>query len=103
MAKYHANGIEDDELVEVELQQILSSIAVEREEGMSGWHRWVAIAMVATHGNVLPSILTIFIGLASNWVGNGIVSYYFPPILATVGVSSPTQQQGIDGGLQIFN
>lgn len=101
LAKYHANGVVSDELVEFEMQQILGSLEVERSEGMNGWHGW--IAMFSTRGNITRSLLTIFIGLASQWVGNGIVSYYFAPVLATVGVTSPSQQQGINGGLQIFN
>lgn len=35
--------------------------------------------------------------------GNGIVSYYFAKILNTIGITSPDQQAGINGGLQIWN
>ena len=37
------------------------------------------------------------------WCGNGIISYYLAPILATVGITSAAQQQGINGGLQIWS
>ncbi len=43
------------------------------------------------------------LGLSIQWVGNGIISYYFAPVLETVGITSATQQQGINGGLQVYN
>lgn len=39
----------------------------------------------------------------SQWVGNGIISYYLVKILDSVGITSSTQQTGYNGGLQIFN
>lgn len=43
------------------------------------------------------------VGFLSQWVGNGIISYYLVDILKSVGITSPTQQTGYNGGLQIFN
>jgi MFS family permease len=39
----------------------------------------------------------------SQWVGNGIISYYLAKILTSVGITDPTAQAGFNGGLQIFN
>jgi sugar porter (SP) family MFS transporter len=97
--KYHANGRVFDEVVELEYQEAMASLEAEKHEASySSWK-----ALFTTRGNLMRSFLVIFLGLSSQWVGNGIVSYYFTPILGTLGISSSSQQQGINGGLQIWN
>ncbi|KAN0115511.1 hexose transporter [Hyaloscypha variabilis] len=98
LAKYHANGDLDDELVNLEYNEILETIAADTNRESNSW-----LAMIKPKSNTRRTILVIFIGLSTQWVGNGIVSYYFAPILETVGITSEKQQQGINGGLQIFN
>jgi MFS family permease len=98
LAKYHANGDLDDELVNLEYNEILETIAADTNRESNSW-----LAMIKTKSNTRRTLLVIFIGLSTQWVGNGIVSYYFAPILETVGITSEKQQQGINGGLQIFN
>jgi hypothetical protein len=39
----------------------------------------------------------------SQWVGNGIISYYLARILTSVGITDPNAQAGFNGGLQIYN
>lgn len=39
----------------------------------------------------------------SQWVGNGIISYYLVMILNSIGVTGSTEQTAYNGGLQIFN
>ncbi|CAK7238281.1 hypothetical protein SEUCBS140593_010507 [Sporothrix eucalyptigena] len=43
------------------------------------------------------------LGLTTNWVGNGIISYYLAPILSSPGVTSSRSQMAINGGMQVFN
>lgn len=97
LAKYHANGDEDDELVILEFSEICASIELIRSNKF-GW-----ISLFATSGNRKRVFICFGLGLATQWVGNGIISYYFAPVLKTVGITSATQQQGINGGLQIYN
>lgn len=47
--------------------------------------------------------LLIAIALGTNWVGNGIVSYYLSPILTSVGITSTAQQSELNLGLQLWN
>ncbi|PVH96127.1 putative lactose permease [Periconia macrospinosa] len=98
LAKYHANGHRDDELVCRELSRIIESSEMESRNKHIGWR-----SLFTTPGNRKRLTLTIFIGVATQWVGNGIVTFYLAPVLQTVGITSAFQQQGINGGLQIYN
>lgn len=48
-------------------------------------------------------MIIVSIAVGSNWVGNGIVSYYLSPILTTLGISSTSTQLEILIGLHIWN
>jgi sugar porter (SP) family MFS transporter len=98
LATYHANGHTDDDLVRAELSKILASFESESRSRQIGWR-----SLVATPGNRKRLVLTIAIGIATQWVGNGIITFYLAPVLQTVGITSAFQQQGINGGLQIYN
>jgi MFS family permease len=97
LAKYHAHADGNDELISLELSEIHTSLAVQRAHGVS-WR-----AVFATAGNRKRFIICVFLGVATQSAGNGIISYYFAPVLSTVGISNPAQQQLINGGLQIYN
>ncbi|KAL6898542.1 general substrate transporter [Trichoderma evansii] len=97
LTKYHANGYEDDELVKAEFAEICASIGLAQSTKIT----WASL--FATAGNRKRVFICLGLGLATQWVGNGIISYYFAPVLETVGITNPTQQQGINGGLQIYN
>ncbi|KAM5362690.1 hypothetical protein ACJA88_013886 [Fusarium oxysporum] len=71
-ATYHANGIEDDELALLEYTEVCQMINGKASEQTAGWLSYIRTG---------PS-------------RNGMVSYYFVPVL---------QSAGINGGLQIFN
>lgn len=49
------------------------------------------------------NILTLTSGIFAQWAGNGVVSYYLSLVLKTVGVTSVTQQLGINLGLNVWN
>ncbi|RMZ70420.1 hexose transporter [Pyrenophora seminiperda CCB06] len=89
LATYHANGHADDDL---------ASFEPENCSRQAGWG-----SLFTTPGNRKRLTLTIVIAIATQWVGNGIIIFYLPPVLRTVGITSVFQQQGINGGLQIYN
>jgi hypothetical protein len=99
LARYHANGDREDPLVLFELQEIREAIEAEHAatEGV-GYS-----AFLKTRGNRHRLAILIMVGLFSQWVGNGIISYYLVSILESVGITSEAQQQGYNGGLQIYN
>ncbi|KAH7130695.1 general substrate transporter [Dendryphion nanum] len=99
LVKYHANGDEGNELVRFELAKMRASAEMEAQDGMStGWS-----SLYTTPGNRKRLLLSVVIGVATQWVGNGIISFYLAPVLQTVGITDSFQQQGINGGLQIYN
>ncbi|KAJ4292011.1 hypothetical protein N0V90_009910 [Kalmusia sp. IMI 367209] len=98
LATYHANGRTDDELVLTELSNMSLESPSEAGGRDVGW-----LALCSTPGNRKRLALSVAIGISTQWVGNGIVTFYLAPVLRTIGVTSSFRQQGINGGLQIYN
>lgn len=68
LAKYHANGNLDDELVQYEFNEIKETIALEmtlQKPGLAG-----LTELWATKGNRHRMLICIFAGLFSQWSGN---------------------------------
>jgi hypothetical protein len=99
LAKYHANGNENDELVVYEFNEMKTAIETEAAAvaGVS------YLSFFRTKGNRKRLYILVCIGFCSQWVGNGVISYYLPQILATIGITSATAQTGVNGGLSIFS
>lgn len=56
-----------------------------------------------TPGNRHRLLISITLGIFSQWCGNGVVSYYLAIVLRTVGITSVTHQTLIAGLLQVWN
>ncbi|KAK9250763.1 general substrate transporter [Lipomyces tetrasporus] len=99
LARYHANGDADDSLVQFEFNEICEAIEIEKllNHG-TGW-----LSFISTKGARRRLAICVLVGFMIQWAGNGIVSYYLAPILKSVGVTDPTQQAGINLGLQVWN
>ncbi|CAN9355627.1 unnamed protein product [Alternaria sp. RS040] len=97
MIRYHANGHDGDELVSSEFARMCASTAAEAQNNTTGW-----LALLSTPGNRKRLVLSVVIAVATQWVGNGIISFYLAPVLRTVGITNSLHQQGINGGLQIY-
>lgn len=54
-------------------------------------------------GNRHRLFITITLGIAAQWNGVGVVSYYLPLVLETAGITSVTKQTLINGCLAIWN
>jgi MFS family permease len=74
--------------------------AIEEEEKS---HRTEYMDFFRTSGNRHRLGVLLAIAWGQNWIGNGLISYYLSPILATIGITNPAQTTGINGGLQIWN
>ncbi|GAA5870362.1 hypothetical protein JCM8547_006614 [Rhodosporidiobolus lusitaniae] len=96
LAKHHANGKMDDELVLFQLDEITSSI--EREKQQAGFS-----ALFSTPGNRKRLAVIVISGVGSQLNGVGLFSYYLAPVLKTVGVTSSLQQTAINASLSIWN
>jgi len=58
--------------------------------------------LYSTPGHRRRLLISITIGVATQFVGNGVISFYLAPVLATIGISSPPTQQTINSSLQIY-
>lgn len=95
---------EEEEEIRSEFEDMLRE--AETERGRSGastseMKEWKML--YATPGNRKRLLLSIVIGVSTQWVGNGIISFYLSPVLHTIGIDSPLTQQSINGSLQIYN
>ncbi|KIV94782.1 hypothetical protein PV10_02514 [Exophiala mesophila] len=98
LAKVHANGNVNDELVQVEYIEIRDTIRMEKENESNGW-----LQLVKTKGNRRRLIILLSAGLFSQWSGNGLVSYYISKVLDDIGYTESLTKNLINGVLQIFN
>jgi hypothetical protein len=93
----HAGGDTSSELVRYEIAEIQS--AINAETGHDSHY----LSLFKGRGNRHRALITISLGFFSQWIGNGVVSYYLPQVLDTAGVTSVTDQLLISGCLQIWN
>lgn len=99
LAYYHANGKQDDPLVEYEFSEIKTAIELDREVSANvGW-----LSLLKTPGNRRRMRIIIALAFFSQWSGNGLVSYYLKRVCDSVGITDPTIQLLINGILNIFN
>ncbi|EME44007.1 hypothetical protein DOTSEDRAFT_79908 [Dothistroma septosporum NZE10] len=97
LLKHHANGATDDELVSWEVDEIKAALAAESMDLELGWR-----VLWHTKANLKRVAIAVAVNLLCLWCGQGIISYYFSPILTQVGITDTNQQTGINGGMQIW-
>lgn len=98
LAKVHAEGNADDEVVQLEYEEVKETLLIEKEAETTGW-----LELFRTKGNRHRLLILISAGLFSQWSGNGLVSYYITGVLDTIGIKDPDMQLKINGCLNIWN
>ncbi|KAK3677010.1 hypothetical protein LTR78_003215 [Recurvomyces mirabilis] len=98
LAKYHANGDREDELVQYEYREICHAILLEEESKQTKYTDFFK-----TSGNRRRLLVLLTMATGTNWIGNSIISYYLSPVLKLVGITSYVQISGINGGLAVWN
>ncbi|KAF8887256.1 hexose transporter [Gymnopilus junonius] len=83
LAKYHAEGDTESEFVKVEYIQIETTLEIEKENSKVGW-----LDLMRTPGMRRRILIGAFLGLATQWSGNGLISYFLARILDNVGIHS---------------
>jgi len=81
LIKYHAEGDKNSEFVKAEYVQIEKTLEIERETAKVGWRE-----LIATSGMRKRLLIGAFLGLATQWSGNGLTSYFLARILENVGI-----------------
>ncbi|OJJ45051.1 hypothetical protein ASPZODRAFT_160538 [Penicilliopsis zonata CBS 506.65] len=99
LATYHANGDENDELVQTEFTEITTAIALERHAR----HSVAFLDFLRTPGNRRRLVIVVSVGVFSQLSGNGLVSYYLSIIMDSIGITSANEQLLINGALTTFN
>ncbi|KAB5589620.1 Sugar transporter STL1 [Ceratobasidium theobromae] len=99
LARYHANGDANDELVRNELAEIQNTLAAESHvRAKSSW-----FDMVRTPGNRRRTTIVVISALGAQLNGVGIITYYLAPVLTLVGITNAHQQGALNGGLALWN
>jgi sugar porter (SP) family MFS transporter len=98
LAKIHAEGDANDEVVQLEYEEIKETIMIEKEAEMTGWFE-----LFKTKGNRHRLLILMSAGLFSQWSGNGLVSYYINGVLTGIGITDSNLQLVINGVLNIWN
>lgn len=70
LGKYHAEGDMDSEFVKAEYVQIKQTLELEKETSKVGW-----MDMFSQSGMRKRLLVASFLGLVTQWSGNGLVSY----------------------------
>lgn len=81
LAKYHAEGDMNSEFVKAEFVQIEQTLELEKETSKVGW-----MDMLAQAGMRRRLLIASFLGLVTQWSGNGLISYFLARILDNVGI-----------------
>ncbi|GAA5972517.1 hypothetical protein JCM11641_001880 [Rhodosporidiobolus odoratus] len=87
-----------DRLLSAGARRIQTAVDLEKEASA-----FLYLEFFRTKGNLKRLFIVVYIGIFTQLLGNALISYYLVPMLASIGVTSTVQQQGINGGLQIFN
>ncbi|KAK5056833.1 hypothetical protein LTR84_012365 [Exophiala bonariae] len=96
IAKYHGTGNDDDPTTCAEISEIELALQQARE-GI----RWSALVTKKANRNRISVVIVMV--LMCLWCGQNIITYYFSPILNSIGITGSTKQTGINGGINIVN
>ncbi|KAI0071827.1 hexose transporter [Panus rudis PR-1116 ss-1] len=91
LAKYHAEGDLDSPLVKAEYAEIEKTLELERETSKTTWKE-----LLRTPGMRKRLLICSFLGLGTQWSGNGLTSYFLSPILENVGVKDNREKNLIN-------
>jgi MFS family permease len=99
LAYYHADGNEQDPLVQYEYEEIRSALEFDRSVAANVGYK----SLFTTRGNLKRMRIIIAIAFFSQWSGNGLISYYLNKVMNQIGITSNTTQLLIQGLLAIWN
>lgn len=96
LSKYHTGG-KDNELLAIELEEIVATLALEKQVKESvSWRN-----LFSTRGTKHHFYITVTLAIFHNCCGNSVVAFYLTTVLNKAGITSVTNQTLINGFLQI--
>jgi hypothetical protein len=99
LAYYHADGNDQDPLVQYEYNEIKTAIDFDRTVAANVGYK----SLFTTPGNRKRMRIIVAIAFFSQWSGNGLLSYYLSKVMDSIGITDPTLQLLINGILAIWN
>ncbi|ORY13624.1 general substrate transporter [Clohesyomyces aquaticus] len=93
LIKYHAEGNADSEFVKGEIEQIRTTLQLEKEASRKSW-----LDLLSTPGMRRRTLVTSHLGLFSQWSGNTLISYYFGTLLTLAGIKDTITKQKLNVG-----
>ncbi|KAH7350174.1 hypothetical protein B0T11DRAFT_290698 [Plectosphaerella cucumerina] len=99
LTKIHGGGDASSPLIAFEIAEIEATLKAEKEaQNSTSW-----ADLWSSPGNRHRLFISVSLGIFCQWVGNGVVSYYLVMVLASVGITSVTDQTLISACLQLWN
>ncbi|KAI5983932.1 general substrate transporter, partial [Pisolithus orientalis] len=99
LAYYHADGDEQDPLIQHEFREIKAAIEFDRSVAANvGWR-----SLIVTRGNLKRMRIIVALAFFSTWSENGLISYYLNEVFTQIGITGSSTQLLINGVLQIWN
>lgn len=102
LAKYHAEGNEQDELVQFEYNEIRDALAYERSIDRGSWIQNY-VEFIRTPGNRKRLFILLWTACISQMSGNAFISYYLAPVLTSVGLTTSLEQTLINATQQTLS
>lgn len=100
IVKYHSEGV-DDELASWEFEEI--RLALDAEQTLTKGFLKPLKEAFNTRGNRKRIFLTCWLAICSQASGNSFISYYFSPVLRSVGITEELTQTLINATSQILS
>jgi len=99
MGKYHGEGDKNSAIVQLEYNEMLADIKITGSD--KRW--WDYRELFNTRETRYRSMLVIAMAFFGQWSGNGPVSYYYPAMLQSAGVTNKQTQLNYNSGQQVVS
>ncbi|EMC95461.1 hypothetical protein BAUCODRAFT_542108 [Baudoinia panamericana UAMH 10762] len=96
--KYHCGGDESDPLLALEMHEIESTLAFERENSGGSW-----LELFKTRGNRWRTWVVCSCSFLTQATGTTLIGYYLVVVLSGIGITNPRTQSIINGCLTMWN
>ncbi|KAH8890262.1 general substrate transporter [Thozetella sp. PMI_491] len=98
LVRRHGDGNPDDPLVRAEYYEMHETLKAEKQAKSLGFG-----VFLTTPSNRKRLAILVSLGIFGQWSGNGLVSYYLTKILASIGISSQSEQTKLNGTIATVN
>jgi sugar porter (SP) family MFS transporter len=99
LAKYHANGNDQNSTVQFEYREIRETLELEKEAREKSSY----LDFMKTKGNRWRLAIIVSVGLISQYSGNAIISNYMNLIYTGAGITDQNQKLGISAGKTVLD